>query len=65
MEDPLSVANSEVLEASLQLLAASPVATRLLEDSLFSGREQGKNVEGRKITFEKIGIVYTRKSGNA
>ncbi|KAF9547525.1 hypothetical protein EC957_008362 [Mortierella hygrophila] len=47
MENLLSVTNSEASEVSLRLLAASPVATRLLEDGLFSGSEQGKNVEDR------------------
>ncbi|KAF9375020.1 hypothetical protein CPC16_000941 [Podila verticillata] len=59
MENPLSVTNSEASEVSLRLLAASPVATRLLEDGLFSGSEQGKNVEERTIPFGDIGQTFT------
>ncbi|KAG0196040.1 hypothetical protein BGX28_000212 [Mortierella sp. GBA30] len=59
MENPLSVTNSEVSELSLQLLAASPVATRLLEDGIFSGGDQGKNVEERTIPFDNIGQTFT------
>ncbi|KAF9911366.1 hypothetical protein EC991_003931 [Linnemannia zychae] len=55
MEDPLSVTNSEASEVSLRVLAASPVATRLLEDGLFSRSEQGKNTENRTIPFGNIG----------
>ncbi|KAG0350257.1 hypothetical protein BGZ54_003938, partial [Gamsiella multidivaricata] len=62
MEDPLSVTNSEASEVSLRLLAASPVATRLLEDGLFSGSEQGKNVEERTIPFGDIGQTFTLAS---
>lgn len=62
MEDPLSVLNSEASEVSLRLLAASPVATRLLEDGLFSGSEQGKNVEEGLIPFDKIGQTFTLAS---
>jgi len=62
MEDPLSVTNSEVSEASLRLLVASPVATRLLEDGLFSGSEQGKNMEERTIPFDNIGQTFTLAS---
>ncbi|KAF9942415.1 hypothetical protein BGZ67_001771 [Mortierella alpina] len=42
MKNPLSVTNSEASEVSLRLLAASPVATKLLEDGLFSESKQGK-----------------------
>ncbi|KAF9899254.1 hypothetical protein EC991_009220, partial [Linnemannia zychae] len=59
MEDPLSVTNSEASEVSLRLLAASPVATRLLEDGLFSRSEQGKNTEDRAIPFGNIGQTFT------
>ncbi|KAG0058715.1 hypothetical protein BGZ90_004807 [Linnemannia elongata] len=62
MEDPLSVINSGASEVSLRLLAASPVATRLLEDGLFSGSEQGKNVEEGLIPFDKIGQTFTLAS---
>ncbi|KFH68186.1 hypothetical protein MVEG_06915 [Podila verticillata NRRL 6337] len=62
MENPLSVTNSEASEVSLRLLAASPVATRLLEDGLFSGSEQGKNVEERTIPFGDIGQTFTLAS---
>ncbi|OAQ24514.1 hypothetical protein K457DRAFT_24078 [Linnemannia elongata AG-77] len=62
MEDPLSVLNSEASEVSLRLLAVSPVATRLLEDGLFSGSEQGKNVEEGLIPFDKIGQTFTLAS---
>ncbi|KAF9339225.1 hypothetical protein BGZ91_006667 [Linnemannia elongata] len=62
MENPLSVTNSEVSEASLRLLAASPVATRLLEEGLFSRGEQGKNVEERTIPFDNIGQTFTLAS---
>ncbi|KAG9067497.1 hypothetical protein KI688_012280 [Linnemannia hyalina] len=40
MKDPLSFTNSEASEVSLRLLAASPVATQLLEDGLLSESEQ-------------------------
>lgn len=62
MENPLSVTNSEVSEASLRLLAASPVAARLLEEGLFSRGEQGKNVEERTIPFDNIGQTFTLAS---
>ncbi|KAG9067806.1 hypothetical protein KI688_011394 [Linnemannia hyalina] len=62
MENPLSVTNSEASEVSLRLLAASPVATRLSEDGLFSGSEQGKNVEDRVIPFDNIGQPFTLAS---
>ncbi|KAF9299259.1 hypothetical protein BGZ74_008996, partial [Mortierella antarctica] len=62
MENPLSVTNSEVSEASLRLLAASPVATRLLEDGLFSGSERGKDVQERTIPFDNIGQTFTLAS---
>ncbi|KAF9967657.1 hypothetical protein BGZ73_000461, partial [Actinomortierella ambigua] len=54
--------NSEVSEASLRLLAESPVATRLLEEGLFSKSEQGKNVEERTIPFDNIGQTFTLAS---
>ncbi|KAF9126794.1 hypothetical protein BGX30_015080 [Mortierella sp. GBA39] len=62
MEDPLSVTNSEASEVSLLLLAASSMATQLLEDRLFSGSEQGKNVEDRVISYDRIGRVFTLES---
>ncbi|KAF9086459.1 hypothetical protein BGX27_003196, partial [Mortierella sp. AM989] len=62
MENPLSVTNSEASEVSLRLLAASPVATRLLEDGLFSSNEQGKNMEDRTIPFGDIGQTFTLAS---
>ncbi|KAG0256198.1 hypothetical protein DFQ27_005862 [Actinomortierella ambigua] len=62
MENPLSVTNSEVSEASLRLFAESPVATRLLEEGLFSRSEQGKNVEERTIPFDNIGQTFTLTS---
>ncbi|KAF9313525.1 hypothetical protein BG003_005099, partial [Podila horticola] len=62
MEDPLSVTNSEASEVSLRLLAASPVATQLLEDGLFSASEQGKSVEERTIPFDNIGQTFTLAS---
>jgi hypothetical protein len=62
MDNPFSVTNSEVSEASLRLLAASPVATRLLEDGLFSSSEQGKNMEDRTIPFRDIGQTFTLAS---
>ncbi|KAG9063512.1 hypothetical protein KI688_004396 [Linnemannia hyalina] len=62
MNYPRSVTYSEVSGASLRLLAASPVATQLLEDGLFSGSEQGKNVEERVIPFNKIGQPFTLAS---
>lgn len=62
MEDPLSVTNSEASEVSLRLLVASPVATQLLEDGLFSGSEQGNNVEDRVISYDRIGQVFTLES---
>ncbi|KAK3823818.1 MAG: hypothetical protein J3R72DRAFT_23833 [Linnemannia gamsii] len=62
MEDPLFVTDSEASKVSLRLLAASPVATRLLEDGLFSGSEQGKNVEERTIPFDRIGQTFTLAS---
>ena len=62
IEDPLSVINSEASEVSLRILAASPVATRLLEGGLFSGSDQGKNVEERTIPFDKIGQTFTLAS---
>ncbi|KAF9103236.1 hypothetical protein BGX27_010669, partial [Mortierella sp. AM989] len=62
MKDPFSVTNSEVSEASLRLLVASPVATRLIEDGLFSESEQGKKVEKRTIPFDTIGKPFTLTS---
>ena len=62
MKYPLSVTNSEVSEASLRLLAASPVATQLLQDGLFSGSEQDKNVEERTIPFDKTEQTLTLAS---
>ncbi|KAF9949898.1 hypothetical protein BGZ70_001591, partial [Mortierella alpina] len=62
MENPLSVTNSEASEAVLRLLAASPVATRLLEEGFLSRGEQGKNVEETTIPFDNIGQTFTLAS---
>ncbi|KAK3810194.1 MAG: hypothetical protein J3Q66DRAFT_352384 [Benniella sp.] len=52
MENPLSVTNSKVSEAELQLLADSPLMTRLLKEGVFSGSEPDKNVEERMIPYD-------------
>ncbi|KAG0013480.1 hypothetical protein BGZ82_002118 [Podila clonocystis] len=62
MKNPLSVTNSEASEESLRILAASPVATQLLEDGLLSGGENGENVEERTIPFDDIGQTFTLAS---
>ena len=62
MKNPLSFTNSEASEISLRLLAASPVATRLLEEGLFRESEQGKKVEKRSILYDTIGQTFTLAS---
>ncbi|KAF9211009.1 hypothetical protein BGZ59_008639 [Podila verticillata] len=62
MQNPLSVTNSEASEVSLRFLAASPVATRLLEDGQFSESKQGKNMEMRTIPFDTIGKKFILES---
>ncbi|KAF9430722.1 hypothetical protein BGZ76_000736 [Entomortierella beljakovae] len=59
MNDPLSVTNSEASDISLQILAASPVATQLIEDGFFCAKEQGKKVEKKTITLDRIMQTYT------
>ncbi|KAF9186305.1 hypothetical protein BGZ49_004197, partial [Haplosporangium sp. Z 27] len=62
MENPLLVSNSEVSEVSLRLLAASPVATRLLEDGLFNRSAKVKKVEKRAIPFDETGELARSKA---
>ncbi|KAG0042373.1 hypothetical protein BGZ83_000546 [Gryganskiella cystojenkinii] len=62
MKNPLSVTDSEVSGVTLRLLAASPVATRMLEEGLFNGGEQPKDTEEITIPFDTIRRMFTFES---
>ncbi|KAF9157955.1 hypothetical protein BGX21_003884, partial [Mortierella sp. AD011] len=53
---------SEISGISLRILMASPVATQLLQDGLFSENEKGKKVEKRAISFDNIEKTFTLAS---